>query len=98
MGITQQNTYSLTIVLFGTTINKTLSETKQMNRIKEARKSKGLTVYDVAETVGVTPGVISRVERGLSGMRPANAKKLAKALDLTIEQVLFPEFPEEKAA
>lgn len=69
-----------------------------MSNLKNARKLKGLTVYDVAKTVGVTPGVISRVERGLAGMRPANAKKLAKALDLTVEQVLFPEFPEEKAA
>lgn len=66
-----------------------------MTNIKRARKLKGLTVYDVAAKVGVTAGAISRVERGLSGLRPANARKLAEVLDLTVEQVLF---PEEKAA
>lgn len=66
-----------------------------MSVIKQARKQKGMTVYDVADKVGVTAGVISRVERGLAGLRPENARKLAKVLDLNIEQVLF---HEEKAA
>ncbi len=66
-----------------------------MSIIKQARKQKGMTVYDVADKVGVTAGVISRVERGLAGLRPVNARKLAQALDLTIEQVLF---SKEKAA
>ena len=66
-----------------------------MSSIKDARKKKGMTVYQVAKALGVTAGVISRVERGLVGLRPSNAKKLAEILDLTVEQVLF---PEEKAA
>ncbi|MBS4019081.1 MAG: helix-turn-helix transcriptional regulator [Dechloromonas sp.] len=66
-----------------------------MTEIKKARKLKGLTVYDLAKSVGVTPGSISRIERGLVGISPAKAKKMAEALGLSVEQVLF---PEEKAA
>lgn len=66
-----------------------------MNNIKRARKLNGMTVYDVAQKVGITAGAVSRIERGLSGVRPSNAKKLAETLGISIEEVIF---PEEKAA
>lgn len=66
-----------------------------MNNMKRARKLKGMTVYEVADKVGITAGAISRIERGKSGVRVGNAKKLAEVLGISIEEVLF---PEEKAA
>lgn len=62
-----------------------------MTKMQRARKAKGMTVYDLAAEVGLTPGAISRIERGIRSARPANAKKLAEVLDLPIEDVLFPE-------
>jgi len=62
-----------------------------MTNVKQARKQKKLTVYDVAEHVGITAGAVSRIERGLLGISPSNAKKMADLLDLKLEQVLFPE-------
>jgi len=60
-----------------------------MSKIKAARKAKGLTILEVATLIGVTPGTISRVERGLQGMRPETAKRLAAVLGLDPAEVIF---------
>ena len=48
-----------------------------MSKLKAARKQLGLTVAQVADRAGVTVGFVSRVERGLVGVRPETAKRLS---------------------
>ncbi|MDD3675810.1 helix-turn-helix domain-containing protein [Thauera propionica] len=62
-----------------------------MTKIKAARKAKGLTVQDVATRCGITPGTVSRIERGLIGTSPETAKKLAAALGIDPADVIFVE-------
>lgn len=66
-----------------------------MNKIKAARLARHLKAKELAATVGLTPASISKIENGKVGVSSVTAKRLAEALDLTIEQVLF---PEEEAA
>jgi len=62
-----------------------------MTKIKAARKAKGLTVQDVATRCGITPGTVSRIERGLIGTSPETAKKLAAVLGIDPADVIFVE-------
>lgn len=62
-----------------------------MTKLKAARKAKGLTVQDVAERCGITPGSVSRIERGLMGTKPETAKKLAAELGIDPADVIFVE-------
>lgn len=62
-----------------------------MTKLKAARKAKGLTVQDVAERCGITPGSVSRIERGLMGTTPETAKKLAAVLGIDPADVIFVE-------
>lgn len=62
-----------------------------MTKLKAARKAKGLTVQDVAERCGITPGSVSRIERGLMGTTPETAKKLAAVLGIDPAEVIFVE-------
>ena len=62
-----------------------------MTKVKAARKAMGLTVQDVAERCGITPGSVSRIERGLMGTTPETAKKLAAVLGIDPAEVIFVE-------
>lgn len=62
-----------------------------MTKLKAARKAKGLTVQDVARSCGITPGSVSRIERGLMGTTPETAKKLAAVLGIDPAEVIFVE-------
>lgn len=66
-----------------------------MNKIKRARQEKGLKAKALAAKVELTPASVSKIERGLVGVSPEKAKRLAEVLGISIEDVLF---PEEKAA
>lgn len=66
-----------------------------MNKIKTARLRARMTAVELAKAVEMSPGAISKIERGLMGVRPRNAKKLAEVLGMDVTEVLF---PEEKAA
>ena len=59
------------------------------NTLREHRKQQGYTLTQLASKVGVTPGFISHIERGIRVPRLETAQKLANALDCTIDE-LFP--------
>lgn len=62
-----------------------------MSKIKSARLSRGLTLKQVADTAQVSIATVSKVERGLIGMRPASAKRLAAALGMEPSEIIFME-------
>src|SRR5713226_3745408 len=49
-------------------------------RIKDRRIAKGLTIYELAERAGVTPGFISSIENGYRRPSSDVAMKIARAL------------------
>lgn len=53
-------------------------------RIKEARKSKGLTQEDLAKLLGVTFAMIGQYERGERNPKMETLQKIALALDVTV--------------
>jgi len=59
------------------------------NTLRERRKQLGYTITQLADAVGVTPGFISHIERGIRVPRLETAQKLAKVFDCTIDD-LFP--------
>lgn len=59
------------------------------NKIRQIREQKGLTQLYLATVVGVTTDTISRWEnRRYPSIKPENARKLAEALEVTIEDLL----------
>lgn len=70
----------------------------KINKIKAARKAKGIKARQLAEMVGLTPASISKIERGLGGVRPTTAKKIADALGIPVVDVLFPSAEDEEKA
>ncbi len=62
-----------------------------MNKIKSARIAKCLTLVEVATKAQIAPSSVSRVERGLMGLRPESAKRLAAVLDMDPADVIFVE-------
>lgn len=56
--------------------------------IRARRKELGLTLEEVAEQVGVTPGALSHVESGRRLPDPHNAMAIARALQLDPDEVL----------
>lgn len=57
------------------------------NRLKDRRTELGLTQAELAERVGVTRKTVNTVENGVFVPSTLLALKLAKALDLTVEQL-----------
>jgi transcriptional regulator with XRE-family HTH domain len=56
--------------------------------IKKLRNAKGLTLEDLAKTVGVSIVNISHIENGRSGASRKVLQKLAKALDYDVDKLL----------
>jgi transcriptional regulator with XRE-family HTH domain len=54
------------------------------NRIRAARRSKGLSQVDLAQKLGVTQGTISRAEHGNGDIRLGTLLELTRALDLDL--------------
>jgi transcriptional regulator with XRE-family HTH domain len=52
------------------------------SKLRAVRQSQGLTLTDVAKRAGVSPGHLSRVERGRRGLSVEALARLAKVLDL----------------
>ena len=61
-----------------------------MPTIREARINKGLTQFQLAYIMKVTPNQISAWERGINQPRLANVKKLCSILNLSIDSLDFP--------
>ena len=56
--------------------------------IAALRKKLGMSAVELAADIDVTPGFISQVENGKSGVSTDTAAKLARALGCTIDELL----------
>ena len=56
--------------------------------IAALRKKLGMSAVELAAAIDVTPGFISQVENGKSGVSTDTAAKLAHALGCTIDELL----------
>ena len=56
--------------------------------ICEARKNKGMTQYELAQTMNVTDKAVSKWERDLSCPDVASLSKLAETLGISIEELM----------
>jgi transcriptional regulator with XRE-family HTH domain len=56
--------------------------------LRAARKKLDLTQEEVAERSGVQAGEVSRIERGLRDPRVSTLEKLAKAVEISPDQLL----------
>jgi transcriptional regulator with XRE-family HTH domain len=57
-------------------------------RIKKFRKDSVLTQAALANTAGVSPNTVARLERGLHRASSETVEKLAKALGITASDIL----------
>lgn len=69
-----------------------MSDVNIGEKIIEYRNQKQMTIKDVAQIAGVTPSMLSQIERGLSNPSINTLKMIAKALDVP----LFNFFKENK--
>jgi repressor LexA len=67
-------------------------------RIREARLSKGLTIQDVANKLGVSYQNISQYERGIRNPKPATLQKIAAALGVPVSRLVGVTFPDRLLA
>lgn len=58
------------------------------NRIREIRKSKGLTLVELAERINVKNGTMSRIERGDLQLTLDYMRRIGRALDVTPAELL----------
>lgn len=61
-------------------------------RMKQQRKAKKITQYQLAELMDVTPQMISSAELGQKAIRPENLAKMAKILGVSADYLLTGEF------
>ena len=57
------------------------------NRIREFRKRKGLRQIDLAKMVGIFQSELSEIERGIRKPNIYLAKKIAKALGVSLDDL-----------
>ena len=57
-------------------------------RIKSARRLKGMSQFDLAVAAKITNASVSRLENGLQLPRAATAKRVAKALDVEVSDLV----------
>lgn len=62
-------------------------------RLKLLRKKLGITLEALAETAGMTKSYLSKVERGLNTPSIAAALKLARALNVNVEELFAEDQP-----
>jgi len=65
-------------------------------RLKYLRRSKNLTIDQLAQKSELSKGYISKLERGVSSPTISTVLKLAKALDLTVGKLLGEEGEDER--
>lgn len=58
-------------------------------RLKDRRRALGITALDLAQQVGVREGTILRWEAGVHVPGLRHALKLAKALDVRVDELLL---------
>jgi transcriptional regulator with XRE-family HTH domain len=57
-------------------------------RIRQARRAKGLTQTELGEAVGLATATISDIERGESRTSVYNLRRIAQALDIAVGDLL----------
>ena len=67
-----------------------------MNRIREIREERGLSLAAIAEKVGITVPHLSRLERGLRPLTDTWMKRIAPVLGVTPQDLLPPTQPGAK--
>jgi transcriptional regulator with XRE-family HTH domain len=78
-------------------VSQVRSEEHQPHRIRgislpylrELRQSRGLSQKELGELARVSSGTVYRVENGLRGAYPGTVRKLAKALGVAPEALLY---------
>lgn len=61
------------------------------NQIKQERTALGLSIYDLAEKAGLTPGYISNLERGdRDNPSKDTMESISLALNKTVSEIFFP--------
>lgn len=56
-------------------------------RVRELRRSKGITQEQMAETINIEPPNISKMENGLHFPQPDKIEKIANALDVSVQDL-----------
>lgn len=56
-------------------------------RVKELRKSKGLTQEQIAEMINIEPPNVSKMENGLHFPQPDKIEKIAIALNVGVQEL-----------
>lgn len=56
-------------------------------RVRELRKSKGLTQEQIAELINIEPPNVSKLENGLHFPQPDKIEKIAKALNVNVQEL-----------
>ncbi len=70
--------------------SKELNELRQVGqRIRQARQSKGLTLDQASEAADTSIQFLSQVEKGEQAMTMLKLARLAKALDVSTDYLLF---------
>src|SRR5215211_5387364 len=66
-----------------------------LTRLKQLREEAVLTVHELAEASGVSDDTISKIENGQRVARPNTLRKLARALDVSQQELRRPAKVEE---
>jgi transcriptional regulator with XRE-family HTH domain len=61
------------------------------DRLRAARSGRGLSLRSLADRVGVSPSLISQVERGLARPSVNTLYAMARELDVSFDELLFPD-------
>ena len=59
-----------------------------VERLKELRKLRALSQQELAETAGIGRATLSRIERGETGAHGRTLRRLAKALAVSVEELV----------
>ena len=57
-------------------------------RLKSLRKQRGLTLQECAKVLGMSRQGYTKIERGVTELSVTNAKKLAEAFGVSLEEVV----------
>jgi transcriptional regulator with XRE-family HTH domain len=66
--------------------------------LRELRQSRGLSQRDLGELAKVSSGTVYRLENGLRGAYPGTLRKLASALGVAPEALLYGKRPSDRGA
>lgn len=63
------------------------TQTSSPTRLRQWRTDSGLTLAEVSDLTGLAAPVLSRVERGLAGLRPMTKVRIARALGVAVRDL-----------